>query len=911
MEERVVALKERLGRGGNSLSYKELKAIWNEAVSFPTHTSHLCELRDACARSIAKLENISSRRKMVVVLNACGSWVSTRRIEKGKELFFDVLAPLARRLEDKLKLGNQHGTQRDSPPLNVLSLLTQHREIDILLSVYSHEVKKAEESISILIESDNKKSSSRYAIAMRDDVDNDDEDGEEEDEEYSNERKWKGERRPLRDEEVEMLYRVAMVCVQEKLNALARNTLSLVVDDSTNNITKTKGIRVLAYEFLLIGKPSISLHLLANVLPQPIAHFHEKCLCKSLLVRASVEGGKSSSLCITRFEKFLGLFDSAHHSSKVFRQALRECVISLCQHKDGDKLEYVRDLWSFIEESVGGDGREHHDLLQSCQGWMVSAVLKLARINLCVDCAEENIWKDFVATPETINMIWTAMCDCVKNEEYEKGLKLCSLSAKWGMRKKLTPLDMSHWNGMKAWCLLHLDRVNEASSLVDRVLQRSSEPRYMYLQFLTALKLENSKTAKSSLEKLWKTPSSKTFLVGDSKSGFLALAFRDCFDSSNKDVAITALKALVDQDDCPNPVQLLRCLLRLQLSSLSSSQPSHSEQQDIMSILSLALTRVEGNRDREVIDDDLDWFSRMAWNCGVQSAKGDSQSTAFAGTMFLKSFQFDECREVGTTMTATSTSSHSEYLERQCKASLLAAACFMSLTPQEKESRSAVVDRVQKADKCLSLLQSIHQQLTKEGKGPPERDAMLAAILNFEVRLSLGDHNPYTRVKEEILSFSNPAMCLEVLGNICKQHNQHDLAMAILEDAFHVQSDEIDPSLSKLGIFRELVHQYRLRHAPKSLMSITSFFLKQLAQSSHETKAEHQDDLQWVMIQVWNFGVECYSKQERKAAKSLCSFCMELLRHLPTTLQQSYSTTMANSFASIITKRSYRVTAEE
>eukprot|EP00055_Hartaetosiga_balthica_P001889 m.321 g.321 ORF g.321 m.321 type:complete len:120 (+) comp172_c0_seq1:2553-2912(+) len=112
--------------------------------------------------------------------------------------------------------------------------------------------------------------------------------------------------------------------------------------------------------------------------------------------------------------------------------------------------------------------------------------------------------------------------------------------------------------------------------------------------------------------------------------------------------------------------------------------------------------------------------------------------------------------------------------------------------------------------------------------------------------------------------------------------------------------------LVESGIFRELVHQYRLQRAPDSLTAITSQFLTQLKRSTEESKQKMEEDLQWIMIQVWNFGVECYSRHERQYAKSLCSFSMEVVRFLPQALQQDYGKTMANSFASIITKRTFR-----
>eukprot|EP00049_Salpingoeca_infusionum_P012249 m.222672 g.222672 ORF g.222672 m.222672 type:complete len:469 (+) comp15134_c0_seq53:1451-2857(+) len=326
-----------------------------------------------------------------------------------------------------------------------------------------------------------------------------------------------------------------------------------------------------------------------------------------------------------------------------------------------------------------------------------------------------------------------------KNQQFHNALEMFNAVAS---TSSLSSVDAASMHALRAWCLLKVERFDEADAAANKALMLDSKcARAAYIQFSSRLEVNKPDQALQSLESLLKL-SSVSEELQHAASGVVSLAIADCMKKGFREQGYHLIGRLLEVEDASSQrlVLLRRSHLRLAMTLRTeppAGQPPVSTDK-CRTILVQALKdfEQEGARTTSV---DAEWFARMAWNLAVETGRNDEYD--LSGALFALSCKFDVFSE-----------GSSKY-ERQQLSGLLGAVCTLANDHETNLTRA-------KTSLDLSFAASQHTSV------PPHLKELQSLVL-FQLAL-LQRENSLGKVVDQVLEIhSDKAAAMEVMWGTC------------------------------------------------------------------------------------------------------------------------------------------------
>ncbi|EGD72723.1 hypothetical protein PTSG_04451 [Salpingoeca rosetta] len=714
---------------------------------------------------------------------------------------------------------------------------------------------------------------------------------------------------------IAIMHRSALTCLEHKEHTLAHETLSLILNHVSHANQKCQVIRAMSWCTLQLGQPDKALALISAIEVDAISPT-EYALSLGLKSRIYTTASDSAAPILNG----LGSLLRRPPDATVLLDVVKDMLQALRDHPKVES-QHLLEAAHMLQQNLHSS-----DTKTAALTLLLSAMLDQKRttdIQSLKEMVDAQLWKQLVHQERVRLALWNAAANAIQEEDVDRALQALNVGNSANITTSMSSEDGTQWQAMRIWCLLRLNRLDEAKLALQQARSsRSSDRsqsslRLSYLSFRLYILSKDEENARKALLELISHQEGEGANQGpESKLGLLSLAFQDCFEASSRQCARTVLKALVEEK-APHQVLLLRCHLRLIIRELKSlpTVVSTSLLDDVTSTgkQALAACRQQGScaqqqqqqQEKHSAEDkalDIDWFARMTWNIAVHVSRVVEPRTA--APLFELSFQFDDMM------------SKPEARRRKARSSLLAAACYVSRTKERHTPSHADAIHAQRAievyrsailDDGSATASSASAPLLSSSSGDPaatsarrERDKILAIILQFDIALTIKD-NELLKVWQEARGLSNPLTCYEILAGLALSHGDKQLARSILHEGIVTDTDSFTDKTPLFRSIADILAQLGDDSATLEIARTLATNMEKKSATILPTPAA--EDILCVMIKVWNRGIECFSRQDRNMARSLCSVSLRLLKCLPVQQRGPYSTHMSTNFAKIVATR--------
>eukprot|EP00054_Salpingoeca_dolichothecata_P030007 m.240062 g.240062 ORF g.240062 m.240062 type:complete len:418 (-) comp26583_c0_seq15:26-1279(-) len=397
-----------------------------------------------------------------------------------------------------------------------------------------------------------------------------------------------------------------------------------------------------------------------------------------------------------------------------------------------------------------------------------------------------------------------------------------------------------------------------------------SNMRACYMKFRCLLNQSKTGEAKATLLQLCAMePHHRQHL------GLVCLAVKDAFDASDRELASVALEFLYRQDGFDEGLAVLRCLVRLQVTLLNSRSETSSEAlQSVARILQFGSGKL-ATCSADVSSQEVDWLAKVAWNLALDSQEQDL--VTLTHTFFRLCFEFDQAAQ------------DKSKSSRRTTAALMAASAALQIAEEASgQTRSSALEAGLEA---MGWLQS----LVNDGVVLSKQSSFLREVVQFRLLVLAGSVEKAGELLDVVAASSESCNRLVVFAayaatNECPQLAINGLKLALAQ--LFVASP-FDPVVT-VRAFRQLCEIAVETDDCSQCVSLAPPLWQGLA-NEPPTLAATQQELAWIMISLWNWGVRLYSGQQRQQGRQVCEQSMQFLALVGQGQREEYEAHMSKT----------------
>ncbi|CAG8637727.1 9593_t:CDS:10, partial [Acaulospora morrowiae] len=409
---------------------------------------------------------------------------------------------------------------------------------------------------------------------------------------------------------------------------------------------------------------------------------------------------------------------------------------------------------------------------------------------------------------------------------------------------------------------------------------------------------------------------------GDGFHGnMLAMAANEAYQKGHKTILVEALKEILSKHRSGEDVAhidvfvLLRCLIRMTHGSLFGSEPEKTSLKDcICSYFEIAFDLLESNygdkiaqhgeedenlsRKSKVPLKELEWFFKTAWNMGLefcQQAEGGSD--LFSIRLFDVVYKF-LCEYPEETIEYTN----------QKKICVFASLCGKLFLARRQKSISRKANLLQAALTSIDQYKKLKKVLGKrkrddaeENNSSTQNDAILVILFEFEAKVRLGLWDELLKVLDaaEAHDFEIPSKIYERMTELLI--NEEGCPSTVVFSTLQVLLNSImKQKYVDIEQFSRWFRMLIITAMVKDKSAAMQYFdqaLDILSQGCSKGKYP-EEEIQWLMVNAWNCGIDYYSSSDYTKAKKWCECAISFCKFLNNGLL--YEEEMRKSYDEII-----------
>ncbi|CAG8503528.1 13700_t:CDS:10 [Cetraspora pellucida] len=386
---------------------------------------------------------------------------------------------------------------------------------------------------------------------------------------------------------------------------------------------------------------------------------------------------------------------------------------------------------------------------------------------------------------------------------------------------------------------------------------------------------------------------------GDEFHGnMLTMAAHEAYQKGHKAVLIEALKEILDKHEMGEDIAnvdifvLLRCLIRMTYNTLSGDEMERASLKDcICGYFEIALNLLKStDNNQDKIDDsiqqkrallkDLEWFFKTAWNMGLefcQHAKEDSD--VFSIQLFDIAYKFlNEYPE--------ETLEHINR-KRLCIFTSLCGKLFLSRQQNSIAQKRdllhqtlASVDQYKKLKKTLGKRKRSTLDDIQENKSTAQSDMILIILFEFEAKIKLGLWNELLTAAEAY-DFEVPSRIFERMAELLISENE--CPSTVISSTLQVLLNSITKRKQvDIEQFSRWFRMLIITSMVKDKQASAQYFDQALDILNQECskKKYPEEEIQWLMVNAWNYGIDYYSVNDFINAKKWCETAIAFCRFM-------------------------------
>ncbi|CAG8516653.1 27502_t:CDS:10, partial [Dentiscutata erythropus] len=397
---------------------------------------------------------------------------------------------------------------------------------------------------------------------------------------------------------------------------------------------------------------------------------------------------------------------------------------------------------------------------------------------------------------------------------------------------------------------------------------------------------------------------------GDEFHGnMLTMAAHEAYQKGYKAVLVEALKEILEKHEKGEDIAnvdifvLLRCLIRMTYNSLSGDEMEKASLMDyICGYFEIALNLIKSTEnERNKIDDsiqqkkpllkDLEWFFKTAWNMGLEFCQiAQEGSEMFSIQLFDIAYKFlNEYPE--------ETLEHINR-KRLCIFTSLCGRLFLSRQQksisQKKDLLQQVlssVDQYKKLKKTLGKRKRSTLDDIQENKSVAQSDMILIILFEFEAKVKLGlwdelltalDASISLKNAAEAYDFDVPPRIFERMAELLISENEcpSTVIFSTLQILLNSITKRKQVDIEQFSRwFRMLI----ITSMVKDRQASAQYFdqaLDILSQECSKQKKYPEEEIQWLMVNAWNYGIDYYSVNDFVNAKKWCETAIAFCRFM-------------------------------
>ncbi|RIA83168.1 meiosis protein SPO22/ZIP4 like-domain-containing protein [Glomus cerebriforme] len=457
------------------------------------------------------------------------------------------------------------------------------------------------------------------------------------------------------------------------------------------------------------------------------------------------------------------------------------------------------------------------------------------------------------------------------NQNYERAKQWYIIAYKWLTSNQTNSRNAAILQRKIALCYLEMDTLADAIEAVHKSqLHEHNSAANFYILYHIAMEKRQNDQAIRYLSDMCK---------GDGFNGnMLAMAAHEAYKKENKEVLIETLQEILKKHKNGesianiNILVLLRCLIRMIHGSLSNNDAEkNSLKERICDYFEMAFilnnTMIENEicQTKKVPLNDFEWFFKTAWNIALgfchQSDNGND----------------------------------------------LYAVRLIEIS-HKKEILEHVLEKVEQYKKMKKILGKRKFEENDE-QSTSQKDLMLVLLFEYEAKVKLGLWDQLQNVinATEAFDFELPSKIFERMVELLI--NESDCPSAIIFSVLQILLNSImkhkQADIEQFSRwFRMLIITIMLKNKP-SAAQYHDQVLDILNQECVKGKYP-ADEIQWLMVNAWNCGIDYYSANDFVQAKKWCETAIAFCRHINNgilyeeEMRKSYNEIIKNYDTSII-----------
>ncbi|KAF0421771.1 testis-expressed sequence 11 protein-like [Gigaspora margarita] len=391
---------------------------------------------------------------------------------------------------------------------------------------------------------------------------------------------------------------------------------------------------------------------------------------------------------------------------------------------------------------------------------------------------------------------------------------------------------------------------------------------------------------------------------GDEFHGnMLTMAAHEAYQKGNKAVLVEALKEILEKHEKGEDIAnvdifvLLRCLIRMTYNSLSGDEMEKASLKNyICEYFEIALNLIKTTEnDQNKIDysiqkkrallKDLEWYFKTAWNMGLEFCQqAEEGSEMFSIQLFDIAYKFlNEYPEETL-----------EHINRK-RLCIFTSMCGRLFLSRQQKSISQKKDLLQQVLASVDQYKKLKKTLGKrkrstldddiqENKSSAQSDMILIILFEFEAKVKLGLWNELLTALDaaEAYDFDVPPRIFERMAELLISENECPSTvifstLQVLLDSITKRKQVDIEQFSRWFRMLIITSMVKDRHASAQYFDQA---LDILSQECSKQKKYPEEEIQWLMVNAWNYGIDYYSVNDFVNAKKWCETAIAFCRFM-------------------------------
>ncbi|CAB4374170.1 unnamed protein product [Rhizophagus irregularis] len=498
------------------------------------------------------------------------------------------------------------------------------------------------------------------------------------------------------------------------------------------------------------------------------------------------------------------------------------------------------------------------------------------------------------------------------NQDYERAKKWYLMAYKWLSSTKNR--NAAILQRKIALCCLEDDALSDAIEAVHKAqLHEDNSSANFYILYHIAMEKRQNDQAIRYLSNMCN---------GNGFNGnMLAMAAHEAYKKGNKEILIETLQEILKKHKNGEDIAninisvLIRCLIRMTHNSLSSNAEKNSLKECICNYFEIASTFNDTTikdvnetgifQSKKAPLNDFEWFFKTAWNIALGFChQSDNGSDLYAVRLIEISHKFlNEYPEETI-----------EHITRKklCIFFSLCGKIFFSRQEKsiskKKEILEQVLDKVEQYKKIKVSSKRKFENIENDGQSS-QKDLMLVLLFEYEAKVKLGLWDKLQSVinTTEAFDFEIPSKIFERMVELLI--NESDCPSTIIISTLQILLNSImKHKQADIEQFSRWFRMLIITAMLKNKQSAAQYYVQVLDILNQEcTKGKYPpDEIQWLMVNAWNCGIDYYSANDFVQAKKWCETAINFCQYINNgmlykeEMRKSYNEIIKNYDASIV-----------